>query len=185
MEINLDSKTVFNGRLFNVTVDKVKLSHEREVTREVVHHRGAVGIIPFTQNNKIVLVRQYRYPVKKMLFEIPAGTLEKNEEPIECAKRELIEETGYRAKRFKYLGDIFIAPGYCTEKISLYFAETLEQGQQLSEEDEDIQVVLFDLKEITEKIHCGDIIDAKSICGIYLAKSLMMNQEKTCKLDNL
>ena len=164
-----------------MTVDKVKLSNEREVTREVVHHRGAVGIIPFTQN-KIVLVRQYRYPVKKMLFEIPAGTLEKDEEPIVCAKRELSEETGYRANRFKYLGDIFIAPGYCTEKISLYFAEALEKGHQLSEEDEDIKVELFDLKEVIEKIRCGDIIDAKSICGIYLAKQLMITQ-KTCKLD--
>ena len=182
MEINLDSKTVFNGRLFKVTVDKVKLSHEREVTREVVHHRGAVGIIPFTQN-KIVLVRQYRYPIKKVLFEIPAGTLEKNEEPIVCAKRELSEETGYRADSFKYLGDIFIAPGYCTEKISLYFAEALEKGQQRSEEDEDIKVELFDLKEVIEKIHCGDIRDAKTICGIYLAKPLMITHEKMCKLD--
>jgi ADP-ribose pyrophosphatase len=162
------SKTVFKGKLFEIKVDRIQTSSGYITDREIVYHRGSVGIIPLI-GNKIVMVRQFRYPTGRDLLEIPAGTLESDEDPIECAKRELIEETGYNAHILHSIGEIYLAPGYCTEKMYLYLAAELEQVAQLTEPDEEIDVELIDIEEVKAKISHGDIIDAKSISGIYLA----------------
>lgn len=170
MEEKLKSKTMFEGRLFKVTLDLVELPHGLTVEREIVHHRGSVDIIPFTDDGKIIMVRQFRYPVGEMLLEIPAGTLEPGEDPVRCAARELTEETGYTARDLKPLGRVFLAPGYCTEKIHLFLARGLRKGRQLTEADEKITVELIDVRDLADKIHRGEIVDAKTICGIYLAE---------------
>ena len=164
------SRTVFEGRLFRVSLDVVKLSHGLTVEREIVHHRGSVGVIPCTDDGKIVMVRQFRYPAGEALLEIPAGTLEPGEDPVRCAARELTEETGYTAEDLKPLGQVFLAPGYCTERIHLFLASGLRKGRQITEADEKITVELMDVRDVAYKIRRGEIVDAKTICGIYLAE---------------
>lgn len=173
MERRLESKTVFEGRLFKVTLDKAELSNGVIVEREIVHHRGSVGIVPLTDDRKIVMVRQFRYPIGKELLEIPAGTLELGEDPLHCARRELVEETGYTAEEFKPLGQVFLAPGYCTEMIHLFLARGLGRERQLTDMDEEIKVELVDIKDLASKVLRGEIVDAKTICGIHLMKPLI------------
>lgn len=174
------SITVFEGRLFKVTLDKVELPNGVTVERETVHHRGSVGIVALTDDGRIVMVRQFRYPAGKELLEIPAGTLEPGEDPVHCAARELSEETGYIAEHLEPLGEIFLAPGYCTERIHLFLARSLKTGRQLTDIDEKITVELIDVEDIADKIRREEIVDAKTICGIYLAKHL-----KTCNFNNV
>ncbi|MEM2123680.1 MAG: NUDIX hydrolase [Candidatus Bathyarchaeia archaeon] len=172
MEERLRSRTVFRGRLFKVSLDQVELSNGITVEREVVHHRGSVGVVPLTDDGKIVMVRQFRYPAGKELLEIPAGTLEPGEDPVHCAVRELTEETGYIAEQLEPLGQVFLCPGYCTERIHLFLARGLRKGRQLTDIDEKITVELIDLGDVADKIRGGEIADAKSICGIYLMEPL-------------
>ncbi len=173
MEKTIESKLIFDGKLFEIRIDKIRLANGLIVNREIVHHRGSVGIIALQDEKKVVMIRQFRYPAGMNLLEIPAGTLEPNEEPLECAKRELIEETGYQAKSFQPLGEIYLAPGYCTEKIHLFFATNLEKIGQSTEVDEKISVELLHFDEVISKIHERKIIDSKSISGIYLASPLI------------
>lgn len=173
MERELESKIIFEGKLFKVTLSKAELSNGAIIEREIVHHRGSAGIVPVTEDRKIVMVRQFRYPAGKELLEIPAGTLEPGEDPLHCARRELVEETGYTAEEFKPLGEIFLAPGYCTEKIHLFLARGLEKRRQLTDIDEEIKVELMSIEELANKIRRGEIVDAKTICGIYLTEHLI------------
>ncbi|MEM2351259.1 MAG: NUDIX hydrolase [Thermoproteota archaeon] len=138
-----------------------------ETIREVVKHPGAVAIIPVKDDGKIILVKQYRLPVDESLIEVPAGTLKEGEGEEECAKRELLEETGYEASLLKRIRSVYLAPGYSTEKITLFIARGLNKRSQKLELDEDIEVLELTPEEVLGMVKDGTIKDAKTIIGIY------------------
>ncbi|MDZ5010321.1 NUDIX domain-containing protein, partial [Clostridium perfringens] len=139
------------------------LPNGKNANRDVIKHPGASAIIAFLDEENIILVEQFRLPLNKVLLEIPAGKLDKNEEPVECAKRELQEETGYIAKNIDYLGSIATAPGFCDEIIHLYKAWNLVKGEKNEDEDEFTNVKILNIKDVKSMIKNGDIIDGKTI----------------------
>jgi len=169
----LERKIIFEGRLLRLRVDKVELANGVISTREVVEHRGAVAILPILPDGNILFVRQFRLPAGKVLLEIPAGTLSPNEEPLECAKRELEEETGYIAGEWRKLTSLYLAPGYSTECIHIFLAEDLRAGERNPDEDEEIRVCQFSLKEALEMVRKGEIEDAKTVSALLFYKTFI------------
>jgi ADP-ribose pyrophosphatase len=174
IEKTLESKLVFKGRLINVRVDTVQLPNGRVSTREVVEHKGAVCVVPLLDHEQVVMVKQYRQPVGKVLLELPAGTLDKGEDPEECARRELVEEVGYYPQKLTKMFHSYLAPGYSTEMLHTYLAEDLQPTSENRDADEFIEVVTVNLRQAVDMIRSGEIIDAKSICGILLAYKLFV-----------
>jgi ADP-ribose pyrophosphatase len=166
-EVTIDSQNVYSGRLLKLHVDRVKLPNGRETTREIVEHPGAVAIVPVLDNGKLLVVKQYRTVARRRLMEIPAGTLEAGEAPLACARRELIEETGYAARRLTKLFSCYLAPGYSTEKIHFFLASQLVPTKGRQAEDESITVQAVDLHEALKAIGRGKIQDAKTISALY------------------
>jgi ADP-ribose pyrophosphatase len=167
MERSISTSRIYDGRVVKLRVDKVILEDGQPATREVVEHRGAAAIVPLLTDNQVVLVRQYRYPIGLELLEIPAGTLEINEAPYQCAMRELTEETGFACKELTKISECYIAPGYSTEKIHFYLAKELTRSSAHPDEDERIKVEIIALPAVLEKIRKGEICDAKTICAIF------------------
>ena len=171
-EKQLSSETIYEGKIFTVTKDSVKLCNGLERTREVVHHNGGVVILA-QKEAKILLVKQYRYPVQDALFELPAGKLDKqNEEILEAAKRELLEETGHSAKEWKSLGYIWPTPGFCDEKLHLFFATDLSFSSPNPEEGEILNFYEIEKTKVFEMIKSGEINDSKTICALMRAYCL-------------
>jgi ADP-ribose pyrophosphatase len=164
----LSSQKVFEGRVFNVTVDTVS---EGEITyqRDVVHHNGSAVIVPVFDDGTVALVKQYRHPAVRFLLEVPAGTLAKGERPEIGAARELKEELGLDAARLEKLSEFFVSPGFCEEKMWVYLATELTEGEQALEEDEILDVVRLPIADALEMITSGEIQDAKTIIGLMLA----------------
>ena len=164
----ISSQKVFEGRVFNVTVDTVR---EGEVTyqRDVVHHHGSAVIVPVFDDGTVVLVRQYRHPAVRYLLEVPAGTLAGGERPEAGAARELQEELGLVAARLEKLSEFFVSPGFCEEKMWVYLATDLSEGKQLLDEDEVLEIVRLPIVDALEMITSGEIQDAKTIIGLMLA----------------
>ena len=168
----LKSEIIYNGKVFNTKVDQIEYNSGNKSVREVAEHPGGAVIVPVTSEGKIIMITQHRYPVDKTLLELPAGKLDRNENPFHCAARELEEETGYKSDNIKEIGTIFTSPGYSTEKLWIYLAKDLKPGNHNREEGEfGMKVFEYTLKEINEKIYNGEIVDGKTICGIYLAKN--------------
>jgi ADP-ribose pyrophosphatase len=161
------ARYTYSGRLLKLRVAKVRLADGFETTREIVEHPGAVAIIPLLDSGKIVVTRQYRIATSRYLIEIPAGTLEPGERPLSCATRELMEETGYTARRIRKLFSCYLAPGYSTEKIHFYLATGLARTKAKPAEDERISVRTTTIAEGLRAIKQGRIQDAKTICGLY------------------
>lgn len=124
-EKSISSKRIFDGKVINVRVDDVELPDGKISKREIVEHNGGVGVIPVTDDGYVFMVSQYRIAAQSMMLEIPAGKLEPGEDPLECGKRELIEETGYKGSKFTPLGAYYATPGYCQEKLTLFLAQGL------------------------------------------------------------
>src|SRR5947209_14805851 len=164
----IDSKKVFSGRVFDVTVDTVREA-DRTYVREVVHHPGSAVILPAFEDGTIALVRQYRHPAVKYLLELPAGTLNDKERPEEGAARELEEELGVIAGKLEKLCEFFISPGFLSEKMWLYLATELRETEQRLDEDEAIEVVRLPIERALQMITDGEIEDAKTIIGLLLA----------------
>ena len=164
----LDSKKVFAGRVFDVTVDTVR-EGDKTYIREVVHHRGSAAILPAFDDGTIALVRQYRHPAARYLLECPAGTLDDQEPPEAGAARELEEELGLVAGKLEKLSEFFISPGFCEEKMWLYLATDLTETAQRLEEEEMIEVVRLPIERALQMITDGEIEDAKTIIGLMLA----------------
>lgn len=165
----IKSEVVFEGNLLTVRRDTVELPNGKHATRELIQHPGAVAVVPIRNDGKILLVRQFRYPVDQLTLEIPAGKLDSGEAPEACAKRELEEETGYKAKKLRLLSSILTTPGFTNEVIHLYLAEDLVLAEQCPDEDEFIDVEVFTKEEIKKMIENGTICDAKSLLGLLLA----------------
>ena len=168
------SDVIYSGKVFNIKVDQIEYNNGNKAVREVAEHPGGAVVVPVTDDGKIVMVTQHRFPVDKILLELPAGKLSKGEDPKLCAVRELEEETGYKSDNVNELGSIFTTPGYSTEKLWIYLAKDLKTGNHNREEGEfGMQVFELSLKEVEEKIYNGEIVDGKTICGIFLAKSYL------------
>ena len=165
-EKTLSSKIVYKGKVVTVTEDEIELSDGRKSFREVVLHSGGVVILA-QKSDKILLVKQYRYPIKQAVFELPAGKLEKGEDPDLAAKRELEEETGYQAKTWLSLGYINTTPGICSEKLYLYYAKDLEYVGEHLDEGEILKSYEFSIDEVEKMIVNGEINDSKTICGFF------------------
>ena len=164
------SSRVYEGRVLNFRIDQLLLYDRRATTREIVEHRGAAAILPLLGDNRVILVRQYRYAVKEELLEVPAGTLEPGEAPEECARRELEEETGYTCREVTKILECFVAPGYSTEKIHFYLARGLVRSEPKTEADEHITSEAMSISQALEKVRSGEIRDAKTICALYRAQ---------------
>ncbi|MBI1937805.1 MAG: NUDIX hydrolase [Ignavibacteriales bacterium] len=171
------SHTVFRGKVFDVKVDEIIYNGTgNKAERQVAVHPGGAVVAPVTNDGKIILITQYRYPHNETILELPAGKLEPGEDPQECASRELTEETGYTSKKITKLGKIYTTPGFCDEVLHIYLAENLEPGDHAREEGEEgIEVFELTLDEIDKKICNGEIVDAKTICGITM---LRLNAER-------
>ncbi len=159
-------KRVFKGKLLKVFVKKLRLPNGYLATYEMIRHPGAALIVPFLAHDKIVMLKQLRPVIDAYIYELPAGTLDKNEPPLSCAKREIVEETGYTAGRFKLLGKIFPVPGYSTEKIFIYKAEGLKKTERLPEDDEVIETHIFSKPQVKKLFRTGKIVDAKTIAAL-------------------
>jgi ADP-ribose pyrophosphatase len=164
----IDSKKVFSGRVFDVTVDTIR-EGDRTYIREVVHHPGSAVILPAFDDGTIALVKQYRHPAVKYLLELPAGTLNDRERPEAGAARELEEELGLVAGNLEKLSEFFVSPGFCEEKMWLYLATDLKQTAQRLDEDEVLEIVRLPIDRALQMISCGEIEDAKTIIGLLLA----------------
>jgi ADP-ribose pyrophosphatase len=169
-ERKIDGETVFEGRIVRLEVDRVRLPDGGESRREVVRHPGAVLLVPITSEGRVILVRQHRYPTGEVLLEVPAGTLERGENPVDCAHRELDEETGHRAGELVVLGEFFSAPGFCDELLRCYVARDLRPGDGLTgDSDENLEIVELSAEETLAAIDSGDIRDCKTIATLLLA----------------
>ena len=170
MSIKINNRTtVYHGKVFELVRENVTLENGTTTDLEFIEHPGATAIIPFLDDKRIVLLKQYRHALKNYIWEIPAGTLDPQEEIIRCAKRELIEETGYSAAQWHRLGEITPVPGYSNERIHIFLATELQPADQNLDEDEVIQVQAVDFLKAFEMIGDGEIQDAKSIAGLFLA----------------
>lgn len=172
-EKTISSQEIFAGKIIKVRVDTVTVPDGKQSTREIVEHRGAVAIVAVDTDKNICMVKQYRKPVEEVLLEIPAGTMEDNEDPLECAKRELAEETGLRADKWEKILSYYSAPGFSNEILHLYLATGLNSGETDLDQDEFIEIVKIPLKQAYDSIFNGKIIDGKSIIGVqYTFKQL-------------
>lgn len=164
----IGSEKIFEGRLISLRRDTVLLPNGRTSTREVVAHPGAVAIVPILEDGRVVLVRQYRHAIGKILTEIPAGTLHPDETIVECAARELREEVGYSVGRLEKLTSLYLAPGYSTELIHLFVATDLRPAKDETDEDEFLEPVTMTLDEAISQIADGKIQDAKTVVALLL-----------------
>ena len=164
-----DIQIIHRGSVYNLIRENVTLDNGVITDMEFVEHPGATAIIPMLNESRIILLKQYRHALRKYIWEIPAGTIDPQEPVISCAKRELIEETGYSAGQWRKLGEITPVPGYSDEKIHIYLATDLQPAEQDLDRDEIINVHEVDYNEAIEMIKAGKIQDAKSIAGLYLA----------------
>lgn len=173
-EKKISEEYIYSGRILNLRRDKVRLPDGNEAYREVVEHNGGACVAALTEDNEILLVKQYRYPYAEEILEIPAGKREsKGEDPLLAAKRELKEETGATAAEYVFLGELYPTPGYCEEIIYMYGAKNLTFGETCPDEDEFLSVEKVPLDSLTEMIMAGEIKDAKTQAAVLKLKALI------------
>ena len=164
-----ERRQIHSGRVFTLVSETVTLPTGARAQLEIVEHPGATAIVPFVDSGHILMLRQYRHAVRTNLWEIPAGTLDPKESELACARRELIEETGYSARKWRKIGEIIPVPGYSNERIHMYLAEELTGEEQNLDEDEVIEVHRIAFDEALAMVRRGEIMDAKTISGLHLA----------------
>jgi len=162
----LSSKMIYEGRVFGVRRDEVLEPTGVRATREVITHPGSVVVLPVLPDGRILLIHQYRHATRQFMWELVAGRIDEGENARQAAARELIEETGYRAKRFKLFLDMFPTPGFLEERMFLFVAEGLTAGEARPEEDEKITAEAFTRTKVSQMIRRNTVRDAKSIAGI-------------------
>ena len=167
------SESVYSGKILKVFKDEITMPGGKTAVRETVEKHNASAIVPIDKDGNIIFVRQYRHAAKDMILEIPAGTFEDNEDPYECALRELEEEIGYKAMGLTYVNWTYASVGMCTERIYLYVAKDLEKGVQNHDEDEFIEIERYSLEDAVEMIFDGTIRDSKTVMGILAYKELV------------
>ena len=168
----LNRQEMYKGRIIDVVCDEITLPDGRAAYREMVVHGGASAIIPIDSEGKLILVRQYRHPAGELVLEIPAGMLEKGEDPAVCAARELEEETGFRSADIRFLFSMYSAIGFCNEVLYIYLAKDLEPGTMKLDEDEFVTVEHYTLPQAIDMIFSGGIKDSKTIAAILAYRQL-------------
>ncbi len=162
----LSSEQIFDGKVVKLRVDTIELPSGNVTKREIMEHGGAVSILPMLPDGKIGMIKQWRSAVQEYLWELPAGGIEKGEDPKDCAHRELIEEIGYEAGKLTLIFQCYLAPGYSSEMMYGYLGEDLKLVGAQPEEDENIDLVPMTLEELLPLIDSGEIRDSKTICGL-------------------
>lgn len=168
-EKTISKKHIYTGNIIGVDVISVSLPNGKEATRDYVSHPGAAVVVPLTDNGELYMVRQYRKPIESELLELPAGKLDKGEDPLVCARRELKEETGLEAEKLEHLISIHSTPGFSNEVLHMYLATGLKEGEACADEDEFISSEKIPVKILVDMVLKKEITDAKSIIGILLA----------------
>lgn len=171
----IKQRLFYQGRKFSFDVNRLRLPNGSEGEWECIRHPGGALAVPVTPEGKLVLLRQYRFATQGRILEFPAGTIEPNEDPAETIRREIEEETGYRAHKWQKLGQFFLAPGYSDEIIYAFLAQDLEllEKPPAQDDDEDMEVVLFTPQELEAAILAGEPVDAKSISSFFLARPFL------------
>ena len=175
-EKSIFSENIFKGKLLDVRKDKVTLPNNKIGFREWINHPGAACIIPLLSENKIILVKQYRYPIKEETIEIPAGKIDLDEDPKKCAYRELEEETGYKAKKLTLLTSFYPAIGFANEKIWIYLAKNLVKSNSNTDKDEFVETISVDLNIALDMVAQGMIKDSKTIIGLMWLDKYLKNE---------
>lgn len=165
------TRTLYQGRVFSLEKENVTLGNGNTTDLDVIHHPGAAAMVPLTDDGQVIMLRQYRHAIRQDIWEIPAGTLEPGEDPESCARREVEEETGYKAANLVRLGQIIPVPGYSNETISLYLCTGLSPTAQNLDRDEQITVQSVPLTEALAMISSGEIQDAKTITGLFMTRN--------------
>lgn len=171
------TKHIFDGNIIKLRVDDVLMPDGSKATREVIAHNGGVGVIALTDENEVPMVSQYRIAAKSMMLEIPAGKLEYGEDPLECGKRELIEETGYEGTEFEYLGGYYATPGYCEEKLHIYLARGLKWVGQNLDDGEFLNVERYSIDELYNMVMNNEIHDCKTAIAILKTKEILLREQ--------
>lgn len=164
--------SIFKGKVIDLQVDDVLLPNGNTSTRELVKHPGAVAIVALTESHHLLLVEQFRKPLDRTIFEIPAGKLEKGENPLECAKRELKEETGYTCREMKHLVSFYTSPGFADELIHIYFTDSLISGELKLDDDEFLENHEVDLERALQMMKDEKICDAKTVYAVQYLQLL-------------
>ena len=170
------SVTLHEGRIFSLVKENVTLENGVTIDLDIIRHPGASAIVPLTENNTLLMIKQYRHATGGFIWEIPAGTLDPDETPLQCAKRELIEETGFSAKAWQTLGEITPLPGYSDERIHIFLATDLTPASQDLDMDEILHVHEVRFDNAVRMVHRGEIEDGKTISGLFMA-SLWLNEK--------
>lgn len=166
-EKTVNSQTIYEGKVITLKVDEVELPNGKTASREIVTHPGAVAVMAITDDNRLVVVRQFRKPLERTIVEIPAGKLEPGEEPVVCAHRELEEETGYTTQTMQHVASCYTSPGFANEIIHLYRTNGLIAGEAKPDEDEFVELMHITIEEAQQLIAAGEICDAKTIMAVY------------------
>lgn len=179
VEKKIATEEIFEGFVLHVQKDTIKLPNEKTATRELIRHIGAVCVVPVTDDGKVIVERQFRYPIDQVITEIPAGKLDSStEDRLEAAKRELREETGYTADSWTDIGIYYPAAAYSDEKITMYLARGLHKGEQDLDEDEFLNVTKKPIKELVDDIVSGKITDGKTQVAILKAYEILKREGK-------
>ncbi len=163
---------IYDGKIFKLVRDTIELPNGKKTCADLVIHNGASAILPITSDGRIILARQFRYAAGEEVLEIPAGRLEKDEDPLECAKRELEEETGFKSNDITFMFKMYSAIGFCTEMLYVYYANNLEEGQTNFDENEFIDVEYYSVDEAVDMIFNNVIKDSKTISAILAYREL-------------
>jgi len=166
-EVTLRTEPIFQGKIISLQVDTVQLPNGATATREIVKHPGAVAVLALTDDSRMLVVEQYRKPLEKSQIEIPAGKLDAGEDPLDAAKRELEEETGYRCESLRHISSFYTSPGFADEILHLYAAERLSKGEANPDEDEFLELEAITLEQAQAYMREGRISDAKTVMAVY------------------
>ncbi len=174
IEKTLRRYVAFEGKIINMRQDTVELENGKTATRDVVEHPGGVCVLPLTDQNEVIMVKQFRYPYGEVIYEIPAGKLDRRgEDPLDCGKRELEEEAGMIADEFTFLGRMYPSPGYCAEIIHIYLARGLHPSKQHLDEDEFLEVYKIPFQTVFEAVMAGEITDGKTQIAVLKTAALL------------
>lgn len=170
------SDVLYQGRVFKLVKENITLQNGVTINLDIIRHPGAAAMVPLRGNNTVLLIKQYRHAIGDFIWEIPAGTLSQNETPLQCAKRELIEETGFAADVWKELGEITPVPGYSDERIHIFMATNLTPAKQKLDTDEILNVHEVKLEDAMEMVYKGEIRDGKTISALCMVTHWLQNQ---------
>lgn len=177
-ETTIKSDRLYEGKILSLKLDTVEIPGKKYSKREIVEVSGASAIVPILDDGSVVMIKQYRKPIEKITLEIPAGKIDLGEEPRETAERELKEETGYTPSNMTYLTETHTSPGFCDEKIYIFLAKGLQAGEQDLDDDEVVETFNYSFEELIKMIERGEITDAKTIIGIFMARDYLKKERE-------